>query len=78
MVRTQIYLEETVSRLIRTIAHQSGKKTSEIIREAVDRYLALYQTNDYLSRLQSAKGMWKDRDDLPDIENLRREWDKRL
>ena len=39
MVRTQIYLTEGQRAEIAAIASQSGKRQSEVIREAVDRFI---------------------------------------
>ena len=77
MIRTQVYLEESASKALRSIAMQTGKKQSELIREAIDKLIAIVQCNDPKTRLLKAKGIWKDRDDLPDFEDLRSEWDKR-
>lgn len=77
MIRTQIYLEESASKKIRSIAAQSGKKQSEIIREAIDHYISSSLHDDPKKRLQKAKGIWKDRNDLPKLETLRGEWERR-
>ena len=77
MIRTQIYLEESSSKIIRSIALETGKKQSEIIREAISEYLEKYQSHDPKGRLKRAKGIWKDRDDIPSVESLRAEWERR-
>jgi hypothetical protein len=48
-----------------------------LIREAVDGFLDRYGEGNRLELLRGARGMWKDRDDLPDFEALRREFDER-
>ena len=46
-----------------------------MIRVAVDEYLAR-QNADWKQDLAQAVGLWRDRDDLPDFEALRRDWDR--
>ena len=76
MVRTQIYLTEEEREGVAAISAQTGKTQSEVIRRAVDRLLEEYRGADRSSLLQQARGIWRDRDDLPDFGTLRREWDR--
>jgi hypothetical protein len=48
-----------------------------LIREAVDKFIDRYAEGSRLEFLRAARAMWKDRDDLPDFEALRREFDER-
>jgi hypothetical protein len=48
-----------------------------LIREAVDGFLDRYREGNRLELLRGARGMWKDRDDLPDFGALRKELDER-
>ncbi len=76
MVRTQIYLTEKEREALRDLARQTGKKQSELIRRAIDDYISRFQPRDRRAMLEQARGMWKDRDDLPDFQALRREFDR--
>ncbi len=76
MVRTQIYLTEEERRALKTISRESGKKQSELIREAVDSLIAKFSAHQRQITLERVSGMWKDRKDLPDFIDLRSEWDR--
>jgi len=76
MIRTQIYLEESASKKIRSIAAKSGKKQSEVIREAIDQFISSFQDGDQKAQLKRAKGIWKNRNDLVELEQLRSEWER--
>jgi predicted transcriptional regulator len=76
MVRTQIYLTEAERDALNALAEATGKKQSELIREALDRFIDLAHGSSREAILESAAGMWSDRNDLPDFEAERRTWDK--
>jgi predicted DNA-binding protein len=76
MVRTQIYLTEEEREGLDAVARSTGKKHSELIREAVDRFLDLKKGKRRADILNDAAGMWKNRADLPDFSSMRRSWDR--
>jgi hypothetical protein len=76
MVRTQIYLTEHQREELATIAKSSGKKQSEIIREAIDRLINQSGSSHRESAIREAAGIWKERKDLPDFKSIRAEWDR--
>jgi hypothetical protein len=76
MVRTQIYLTEAERAALKAIARQTGQKQSELIRQAIDRLIEGFQPGERRAQLQMARGMWRERDDLPDFKTLRRELDR--
>ena len=79
MKRTQVYLTEEQERGLKRLAASSGRKQSELIREAVEGYLAERQPGDWKEALAALRGMWKDREDLDDLYGeLRGEVEDRL
>lgn len=76
MIRTQIYLTERQRNELAAIARVLGKKQSELIRDAIDLLIDQSGHSRRESVLQEAAGIWKDRSDLPDFNNLRSEWDR--
>jgi len=77
MVRTQIYLTAKEKKALRAVAERMGTTQSEVIRAAVDRFLAPENRAARLELLRSARGIWKQRKDLPDFGSVRREMDRR-
>lgn len=76
MIRTQIYLTDKQRAELAIIARTSGKKQSEIIREAIDRLIAQAGQDQKKTALQKAAGIWKNRKDLPDFRAIRSQWDR--
>jgi len=76
MGRTQIYLTESEQQALRALSRRTGRTQSELIREAVDRFIAQPEKIDRRSLLKQARGMWQSREDLPDLAALRREFDR--
>jgi predicted DNA-binding protein len=78
MVRTQIYLTREEQLGLRALSRRTGLSKSELIRQAIDSMLTNEQESDRLALLQQARGIWRDRTDLPDFASLRRELDRPL
>jgi hypothetical protein len=76
MIRTQVYLTEEERIGLEAVAGATGKRQSELIRDAVDLFLDQSQGQVRDVALKAAAGMWKDRSDLPDFEATRRSWDR--
>jgi predicted DNA-binding protein len=79
MVRTQVYLSEEQKRGLERLAATTGKRQSDMIREALDGYLAKHEPKDWREALEAVRGMWADRDDLDELQaDLRMDWERRL
>lgn len=76
MKRTQIYLVKEQQQALRALSRERGVSQSEIIRDAVDTYLDQTRPKDRLMLLRQARGIWGERDDLPDFGALRQEMDR--
>jgi hypothetical protein len=73
-----IPLTDQETAMLRAVSEQTGKKPAEILRQAVAEFLARFGEDDRRALMHQAFGMWRDRTDLPSIEALRRESDRRV
>lgn len=76
MRTAHVTLTDTESRIIQDITKSTGKTLDDVLHEAIEQFIARFTSQDRSTVLQQARGMWKDRDDLPDFEAMRREWDR--
>ena len=76
MHRTQIYLTDEQIRSVKLLSSRLGVKQSELIRQALDEFLAGQCSEDWKAEMMSAIGVWADRKDLPDFSKLRAEFDR--
>ena len=76
MVRTQIYLTEEQRNELIAMSRRQGKRQSQLIREAVDRFIESSSSQRRREALNAAAGLWKNRSDLPDFEAVRAGWDR--
>ena len=76
MIRTQIYLTEKERVALNILSSETGKPQSELIREAVDTMVDHFSKDRRNAVLNDAAGLWKDREDLPDFDALRKQWDR--
>ena len=75
MLRTQIYLTQAEAQSLARLAATTGRKKSEIIRDAVDEYLERLGSQDNLKRLRAGRGIWSEREDI-DLRKIRDEFDR--
>lgn len=76
MERTQVYLTKEQRQELKRLGQRVGRRQSELIRAAIDAYVADAERSNWKSDLMAAQGLWRDRDDLPDFARLRSELDR--
>jgi hypothetical protein len=74
VIRTQIYLTQQERTGLSSLAEKTGTTLSELVREAVNRYLVQSRSDRCDAVLKAAAGLWKDRQDLPDFKAARAGW----
>jgi predicted transcriptional regulator len=78
MHRTQIYLSSEERQGLRALARHVGRSQSDLIREAIDGFLERHRPSERLWQLRRARGLWRDREDIPSLAVLRGELDRVL
>ncbi len=76
MVRSQIYLTEKEKSSLKLISEETGRPQSDLIREAIDLYIDKVGKKKSHTRRAAAFGLWKDNDNVIDIESIRKEFDR--
>ncbi len=76
MIRAQIYLTENEQRGLLALSQQTGNSRSELVRKAIDYLISSSEKPDKKAMLQSARGLWSARKDLPDFKIVRKEFDR--
>ncbi len=77
MLQTELLsLTESENMTLLAISQATGKTLEQLLHEAVGMIIRQFQQNDRRILLRQARGIWKDRTDLPDPETLRKEWDR--
>ncbi len=81
MTTAQINLTESQTDALQKLAERTGKTADELLREAVNKLIGEVgeveaKRQERLKSLRRARGIWKDRDDLPDFKKLRAEWNR--
>lgn len=76
MKRTQIYISDKMSEDLERLSRNRETSKSEIIREAVTEYIARHSVDERENKLKAGAGMWKRKKVLPNIRNLRKEFER--
>ena len=76
MIGTELNLTEQERSALQEISRLTGKTEDDLIHEAVGQLIVEFQHENRVALMQKAKGIWKERDDLPALGDLRREWDR--
>jgi hypothetical protein len=77
MTTVTLSLDDAESDALRDLAEQTGRSPEELLGEVVRRFLTPPARSDWQSALRQAAGIWKGRDDLPPLSELRGEWERR-
>src|SRR5262249_59483397 len=76
MVRTQLYLDATVHRLLKGLARTQGRTVSELVRDALLKTYGTPSSNQRVATLNAIEGLWRNRRDIADsnayVRHLRR------
>lgn len=76
MTTAQITLSESQSQAIQALGQSTGKSQEEVLHQAIEQLLAQHRVENRLAALRQARGIWRERQDLPDLTELRNEWDR--
>jgi predicted DNA-binding protein len=82
MSSLQVNFTEPNSERLNALSKRTGKTPEELANEAVENFAAELggdEQEKFLAWREAAErlaGIWKDRDDLPDFEELRKTWDR--
>jgi len=82
MSQIQIELKKENYEKLDELSLKTGKSSDELVNEAIENLVLpvdLDERQKFLAWREAAQrvaGIWKDRDDLPDFEELRKSWDR--
>lgn len=76
MSTAQLQLTDTETQTLESMARRTGKTTEELLHEAVARFLTPRVDNNRLEQLRQARGLWKGRQDIESLTDIRREFDR--
>ena len=77
MTTAQVTLTDEESQALQTLSQIKGVAPEVLLHEAVESYLGHHRSGHRLAALRQARGIWSQRQDLPALTELRREWDRR-
>ncbi len=80
MIRTQIYLTKKGKEAIEQLSDQHKTTQSNIIRKAIDEYVAKKQreSGEEKESIMDFAGLWKGKKDIPQVDKLRQDWSDRV
>jgi hypothetical protein len=76
MTTAQVMLTNDEAELLQSLSQQTGKSQDELLHEAVESFLGAAVAKDRQALLRQARGIWKERQDLPKLQDLRNELDR--
>ena len=78
MMTIELTLSEKEDQAIRTITQATGKTVNQVLHQALEQLIAQVQAQPQPRRnlLRQARGIWKNSVDLPNFEDVRKEFDR--
>jgi hypothetical protein len=76
MTTAQVTLSKSESDAIQALSRSKGKTQEEILHQAIEQFLTQHHAENRLAALRQARGIWRKRQDLPDLAELRNEWNR--
>lgn len=76
MISTKIELPDSLQESILEIANLTGQSQQELMILAIQNLIDDYRKKQRLNLMRQAKGMWADREDLPNLDILRDEFNR--
>lgn len=75
MIRTQLYITKQEQQLLRALINKTGKSQSELIRQALDKFIRT-NAKGPKHNLEKSTGLWAERTGVPDFTAIRQEFDR--
>ena len=69
-----INLTESEVQGLEMLSRQTGKTQEQLIHDALAQLLSQAPPENWREAMQKARGIWKDRTDLPDVREPRKGW----
>lgn len=76
MTGSQVFLTDSELQMLHSMSQLTGKTENELLHEALDLLKVQVELESRQSLLRPARGMWRDRDDLPSLRDLRNEMNR--
>ena len=76
MTGNQVFLTDSDHQLLHSMSQSTGRPENELLHEALDLLKAQVDLEGRRALLRAARGMWRDRDDLPSLTDLRNEMNR--
>ncbi|MEI6236427.1 MAG: CopG family transcriptional regulator [Planctomycetota bacterium] len=76
MAASLVSLSEQEMHSLCELSLQTGKSPDELLHNAIAQYLDQFKVTQRQAALQQARGMWKNRTDLPSVDEMRAEFDR--
>jgi flagellar biosynthesis/type III secretory pathway chaperone len=77
MTEKPISLTDAECQLLHSMSQLTGESEKDLLQEALELLKVQVDLEKRRALLQEARGMWRDRDDLPDLSELRSEMNRR-